>query len=156
MTASNEATGGAAGAAAGSNSGAAAPASKAGGVPSRAPGFRGVGGFTDSYIACGQTDPPSIPISKLFPNHSYPAGQEMDHAGDFNAYRVTSAEKRALERASEETIRELREAAETHRHVRKYAQSLIKPGIKLADFCEQLENMNRKLVQVRCVRGAET
>jgi methionine aminopeptidase len=41
----------------------------------------------------------------------------------------------------------VREAAEVHRHVRKYAQSIIKPGIKLADMCEQIENLNRQLVR---------
>jgi methionyl aminopeptidase len=30
--------------------------------------------------------------------------------------------------------------------VRKYAQSIIKPGIRLADMCEAIENMNRRLV----------
>lgn len=40
----------------------------------------------------------------------------------------------------------MREAAEVHRQVRHYAQGLIQPGIKLADLCEKLENMNRKLV----------
>jgi methionyl aminopeptidase len=40
----------------------------------------------------------------------------------------------------------VREAAEVHRQVRSYAQGLIKPGIRLADMCESLEEMNRKLV----------
>ena len=38
-------------------------------------------------------------------------------------------------------------AAETHRQVRRYAQSFIKPGISLVDMCERLENKNRELVQ---------
>jgi hypothetical protein len=42
----------------------------------------------------------------------------------------------------------VRLAAEVHREVRRYAQSFIKPGIKLADMCERLENKNRELVQV--------
>ena len=32
------------------------------------------------------------------------------------------------------------------KQTRKFAQSIIKPGILLSDMCEQLENMNRKLV----------
>jgi methionine aminopeptidase len=118
-------------------------------VPSRVPGFRGVDGFTDSYIAVGQTDPPSIPIFELFRGGPFPAGQVVDHPGDFNTFRVTSEEKRALDRASSDVVETLREAAEVHRHVRKYAQSMIKPGMKLADFCEALENKNRELVKVR-------
>ncbi len=31
--------------------------------------------------------------------------------------------------------------------VRKHAQSIIKPGIRLIDMCEQIEDMNRRLVQ---------
>jgi hypothetical protein len=46
------------------------------------------------------------------------------------------------------TIMQVRLAAEVHRQVRSYAQSIIKPGIKLADMCELLENKNRELVQV--------
>lgn len=49
----------------------------------------------------------------------------------------------------------LREAAEVHRQVRSFANSIIKPGIRLIDMCEQIEEMNRKLVkengmEVRC------
>lgn len=143
------ASSGAAAAAATTASGLAAPTpSKAGGVPSRVPGFRGVDGFTDSYIAVGQTDPPSTPIFELFKGGPFPPGQVVDHPGDFNTYRVTSEEKRALDRASSDVVETLREAAEVHRHVRKYAQSMIRPGMKLADFCEALENKNRELVKV--------
>jgi methionyl aminopeptidase len=38
-------------------------------------------------------------------------------------------------------------AAEVHRQVRAYVQPLIKPGVKIIDLCEKLEDMNRKLVQ---------
>ena len=38
-------------------------------------------------------------------------------------------------------------AAECHRQVRKHMQSVIRPGILMTDMCEQLENLNRKLVQ---------
>ena len=33
----------------------------------------------------------------------------------------------------------VRKAAEVHRQVRRYAQSFIKPGIKLIDMCTMLE-----------------
>ncbi len=41
----------------------------------------------------------------------------------------------------------VRQASEVHRQVRAYAQSIIKPGIKLIDMCEMIEDTNRKLVQ---------
>lgn len=40
----------------------------------------------------------------------------------------------------------MRKAAECHRQVRKYAQSIIRPGKRLIDVCDQLENMNRYLI----------
>ncbi len=36
-------------------------------------------------------------------------------------------------------IQDLRKAAECHRQVRKYAQSIIRPGVKLIDICEKIE-----------------
>jgi len=39
----------------------------------------------------------------------------------------------------------LRKAAEIQRQVRRFAQRIIKPGRKLADICEDLENYNRTL-----------
>lgn len=41
----------------------------------------------------------------------------------------------------------VRHAAEVHRQVRHHAQSFIKPGIKLVDMCEQIEECNRRLVK---------
>ena len=113
---------------------------------SKLPPFRGVSGFTDSYVAVGQTEPPTIPIEKLFPDGHYPEGEIQDHPGDLNTFRTTSEEKRALDRAQEDLYETVRHAAEVHRHVRKFAQSIMKPGVKLIDMCTQLENKNRELV----------
>ncbi|OQR84590.1 methionine aminopeptidase [Achlya hypogyna] len=117
------------------------------GAGSKLPPFRGVGGFTDSYIQYGQTEPPTIPVAKLFAPGSFPKGEEHQHPGDFNTYRTTSEEKRALEREGEALYDRMRYASEVHRQVRKFAQSIIKPGIRLIDMCEALENKNRELVE---------
>uniref|UniRef100_M4BUN6 Methionine aminopeptidase 2 n=1 Tax=Hyaloperonospora arabidopsidis (strain Emoy2) TaxID=559515 RepID=M4BUN6_HYAAE len=100
----------------------------------------------DSYVAVGQTDPPTIPIEQLYPDGQYPEGELQVHPGDFNTFRSTSEEKRALDRAQKDLYATVRHAAEVHRHVRKFAQSIIKPGVKLIDMCTQLENKNRELV----------
>jgi len=42
---------------------------------------------------------------------------------------------------------DVRQAAEVHRQVRKYAQTFIKPGIKLIDMCETMENKVRELIK---------
>lgn len=39
----------------------------------------------------------------------------------------------------------LRKGAEIQRQVRRYAQNIIRPGRKLIDICEEIENYNRKL-----------
>lgn len=41
----------------------------------------------------------------------------------------------------------VRHAAEVHRQVRVYTQSFVKPGIKLIDMCEKIEDCNRRLVR---------
>jgi len=46
----------------------------------------------------------------------------------------------------EDKIASLRKAAEVHRQVRKYAQSIAKPGIKLVDLCTNLESVLRYLM----------
>ncbi len=53
-----------------------------------------------------------------------------------------------MDRLTTDVYREARLAAEVHRQVRQYAEGIIKPGARLIDICEQLENMNRKLVKV--------
>jgi len=115
--------------------------------PHKLPHSRLVTGFTDSYVAYGQTEPPTIPVANLFAPGKFPQGQIMEHPGDFNSYRMTSEEKRHLERLESDLYDKVRHAAEVHREVRKFAQSFIKPGIRLIDMCEMIENKNRELIQ---------
>ncbi|XP_071818081.1 methionine aminopeptidase 2-like [Apostichopus japonicus] len=97
-----------------------------------------------------QTDPPTIPISELFPDGKYPKGEEVEHAksrdGKTAAWRMTDQEKRALDLAHEDIYNDLRQAAEAHRQVRKYVQGFIKPGMKMIDICEKLEEASRKTI----------
>lgn len=58
--------------------------------------------------------------------------------------QITSEEKRAEERLQFASLYDsARKAAEVHRQVRRYAQSFIKPGIKLIDMCTMLEEKVR-------------
>ena len=54
---------------------------------------------------------------------------------------------RERERLHNISYQELRTAAECHRQVRKHMQAKIKPGMLMTDICEELEDLNRKLVQ---------
>jgi methionyl aminopeptidase len=64
-----------------------------------------------------------------------------------HGFRATNAEMREREQLMDEQIKQLRKAAECHRNVRKWVQSYVRPGVKLVDVCERLEDLNRYLVQ---------
>ncbi|BFF93884.1 methionine aminopeptidase 2 [Drosophila madeirensis] len=101
----------------------------------------------------GQTEPPTIPISKLFPSGVFPEGEIVEHPtpkdlpDDRTAKdRFTSEEKRALDRMNNDIYQELRQAAEAHRQTRQYMQRFIKPGMTMIQICEELENTARRLI----------
>ena len=48
------------------------------GTGSKEPLSRLLGGFTDSYVRYGQTEPPTIPVSKLFKADAFPVGEIQD------------------------------------------------------------------------------
>ena len=102
--------------------------------------------YTDYYVKYGQTDPPTIPVSDVFKGREFPKGEIQNYTLESQTYRESSEEARAMDRLQEDLYSKVREGAEVHRQVRAYAQSFIKPGIKLADMCERLENKNRELV----------
>lgn len=117
--------------------------------PSLKPPSRGLKdtAFTDYYVKYGQTEPPTIPVAKLFAGKPLPEGEYQPHTLESQLYRENSEEMRALERLQEDLLRKVRLGSEVHRQVRSYAQSFIKPGIALADMCARLENKNRELVE---------
>lgn len=52
-----------------------------------------------------------------------------------------------MEKLFESTYNDIRRAAEVHRQVRKYMKNFIKPGMKLIDICEELENRVRLVIE---------
>jgi methionyl aminopeptidase len=120
--------------------------------PSKLPPARGLKEtcFTDYYVKYGQTDPPTIPVSRLFESlqRPLPEGEFMPYSSSEQSYRESEAERKELDNfAMEDMVQNLRLGAEVHRQTRAFAQSIIKPGILLTDMCEQLENKNRELCQ---------
>jgi len=113
------------------------------------------GSFTDYYVVHGQTVDPSIPVADLFRGADdantclppFPEGEIQEHPLESNSHRISSAELRQNERLASDLYAKLRHASEVHRQVRHHAQSFIKPGIKLVDMCERLEETNRRLVR---------
>ncbi|KAL8943875.1 MAG: hypothetical protein Q9211_000814 [Gyalolechia sp. 1 TL-2023] len=92
-----------------------------------------------------QTEPPSVLISQLFPNDSYPKGEEVSYKDD-NSYRTTDEEKRHLDNINSDFLSDYRQAAETHRQVRQWAQKTIRPGQTLTEIANAIEDSVRRLV----------
>lgn len=91
-----------------------------------------------------QSNPPRVLLSNLFPNNSYPVGQEVPYVRE-NTYRTTSEEKRHLDRMNNDFLAEYRYGAEVHRQVRQAAQKHIQPGQTLTEICEYIEDSVRAL-----------
>ncbi|KAK6222789.1 Methionine aminopeptidase 2 [Pestalotiopsis sp. IQ-011] len=92
-----------------------------------------------------QTDPPSVLLSQLFPNNTYPKGEEVEYVNE-NRFRTTNEEKRHLDNLNTEFLTDYRHAAETHRQVRQWAQKNIKPGQTLTEIANGIEDSVRRLV----------
>lgn len=102
-----------------------------------------------------QTEPPSIGLTKMFPNGVFPVGevQQYDETKfDESRKRVTGEELRERERLIQEkdgfNYNFIRRAAEVHRQVRQYAQRTIKPGMSMTEIANMIEDGTRALVEV--------
>ena len=94
--------------------------------------------------AKGQTAPPTVKVSDLFSNGEYPLGEEVAYKNG-NTFRTTSEEKRHMDRMNQDMWNDFRQGAEVHRQVRKYARTVIKPGMGLTEIAELIENGTRHL-----------
>ncbi|GAM17039.1 hypothetical protein SAMD00019534_002140 [Acytostelium subglobosum LB1] len=99
-----------------------------------------------------QTTPPTVPITDLFPSGVFPPGEECEYK-DVNSYRTTSTEKREQERIMSNMINDVRQAAEVHRQVRKYVQSIVKPGLSLLELTESLETASKTLIKANGLKA---
>jgi len=97
-----------------------------------------------------QTDPPTLPVSDLFPDGNFPEGQILEHPNAQNDQkakdRYTSEEARAVDRLQLDMYNEIRQAAEAHRQTRQHIQRWVKPGMTMIDICQELETTARKLI----------
>ncbi|KAK7470331.1 Methionine aminopeptidase 2 [Stygiomarasmius scandens] len=97
-----------------------------------------------------QSDPPRIPLSKIYTDGNYPEGEIQPYKDD-NVWRTTSEEKRYTERMvdqnPEETYQSIRKGGEVHRLVRQHARKHIRPGMSLKEIAENIEDGVRALVE---------
>jgi len=80
-----------------------------------------------------QTAPPTIPIHTLYPQ-SPPTGHLLRNTPKTTGPELT------------EWYETLRYGAEAHRQTRRYIQKIIKPGVKLIEVAETIEECTRKLM----------
>jgi len=101
-----------------------------------------------------QTKPePTVPVDALFKDKKFPIGEIVDHPGDFNTFRTSSAEKKQKDRDFEKELNEARRTAEVHRTARQWLQSWVKPGYKMQYIAETTENKVRELLQADGLNG---
>lgn len=108
---------------------------------------KGAGGGAGA-TPTAQTTPPTVPVKLLFRDGVFPEGEWQSYKDD-QRWRETAAEKRELDRLQWDMINEVRQAAEVHREVRKYVQTIAKPGILMTELCEKLEDSVRQLIDAR-------
>jgi methionyl aminopeptidase len=96
-----------------------------------------------------QTTPPRVALTNLFQNQRYPEGEIVEYAmNSDNLQRTTAEELRHLSIVNDmddEFLNDYREAAEVHRQVREYAQTIAKPGISMTQLAQEIEDGVRAL-----------
>eukprot|EP01080_Neovahlkampfia_damariscottae_P012434 gene12434-6186_t len=100
-----------------------------------------------------QNTPPDIPVSKLYPSKDWPVGEIMEYEQDFNVFRTGNTEKKNLEKVFSKEYSDARKGAEVHRQVRYYMQNWIKPGMKMIDIVEELEDRVRLLTEANGLKS---
>ena len=97
-----------------------------------------------------QTAPPRIPLADLYKGREYPQSQTIEYAvHDENLQRTTAGELRhvaALDNMDDGFLEDYRKAAEVHRQVRQYIQTIAKPGVSLTHIAEEIDDSVRALV----------
>ena len=96
-----------------------------------------------------QTTPPTVALADLFHDQRYPEGEAVDYVtNNDNLRRTTVGELRhlsAMNSMDDEFLNEYRKAAEVHRQVRQYVQTIAKPGISMSQLAQEIEDGVRAL-----------
>ncbi|KAF1851276.1 methionine aminopeptidase 2-like protein [Cucurbitaria berberidis CBS 394.84] len=96
-----------------------------------------------------QTAPPRVALTDLFLDQLYPEGEIVEYVtNNDNLQRTTAEEIRhlsVLDNMDHEYLKDYRKAAEIHRQVRQYAQTIAKPGISMSHIAQEIEDGVRAL-----------
>lgn len=88
----------------------------------------------------------NIPVADQYPEGDWPLGEIQEYV-NANSFRITSAEKRELERLNNYDYDKIRRAGECHRQVRRFCQSYVRPGLSMIEMCQRLEKKTHELIQ---------
>ncbi|KAH0282608.1 methionine aminopeptidase, partial [Aureobasidium sp. EXF-3399] len=96
-----------------------------------------------------QTAPPRVALANVFHGNKYPEGEMVEYSvHDENLQRTTSAELRhqdAIKNMNDDFLTDYRKAAEVHRQVRQYVQTIAKPGVTMSKLADEIEEGVRAL-----------
>ena len=100
-------------------------------------------------LGAQQTTPPRVALANLCHDQPYPEGQIVEYVTHSdNLQRTTAEELRHLSlmnNMDDEFLNDYRKAAEVHRQVRQYAQTITKPGVSMSQLAQEIENGVRAL-----------
>ncbi|KAI9777033.1 MAG: hypothetical protein M1835_005341 [Candelina submexicana] len=96
-----------------------------------------------------QTSPPRVPLCNLFPDERYADGEIIEYATPNNNLQRTTAEElrhlSVLDNMDDSFLHDYREAAEAHRQLRSYVQTIAKPGVSMSQLAQEIEDGVRAL-----------
>lgn len=96
-----------------------------------------------------QTAPPRVALGTIFHDRQYPEGDIVEYATtNENLQRTTAEELRhlaALDNMNDEFLSDYRRAAEVHRQVRQYVQTIAKPGVSMSRLAQEIDDGVRAL-----------
>jgi methionyl aminopeptidase len=96
-----------------------------------------------------QTAPPRVPLAHLFHDQQYPEGEIVEYVTNHDNLRRTTAEELrhlfVVDNMDDEFLSDYRKAAEIHRQVRQYVQTIAKPGISMSQLADEIEDGVRAL-----------
>jgi methionyl aminopeptidase len=96
-----------------------------------------------------QSTPPRVALADIFRDQAYPEGEIVEYdIKDENLKRTTAEELRhmaAVTNMDDDFLRDYRKAAEIHRQVRQYAQTIAKPGVSMTEIAREIDDGVRAL-----------
>nr|XP_027202778.1 methionine aminopeptidase 2B-like [Dermatophagoides pteronyssinus] len=94
----------------------------------------------------------SVPIDKQYKKNEYPTGVFLPY-NTRNNILPTVDELREQKVIKSGNFSSIRRAAEAHKQTRKFAQSIIKPGLEFLEFVQKLEAKSKKLISAKGLKS---